>query len=120
MTVVIVALLPPRDRLILAPRRAGVELARAADLLARILDHLFPLRDPADGAGEREQHREHRGREAHRLQRDARIEIDVRIELLLDEVVVRQRDALELDRDLEQRIVLVAELVQHLVRRSSA
>jgi hypothetical protein len=32
-----------------------------------------PLRDPADGAGEREQHREHRGREAERLEGDARV-----------------------------------------------
>ena len=59
-------------------RRARIELARTADLLARILDHLLPLRDPADRAGDREQHREHRGREAHRLERDARIEVDVR------------------------------------------
>src|SRR5258708_38927720 len=29
-------------------RIAGVELARPADLLLRILDHLVPLRDPAD------------------------------------------------------------------------
>src|SRR5215216_5422960 len=87
------ALLAARDRHVIAPRRAGIELARTADLLARILDHLFPLRDPADGARDREQHREHRGREAHRLERDAGIEIDVRIELLLDEVLVRQRDA---------------------------
>ena len=68
----------PRDRHVVARGRAGVELARAADLLARVLDHLLPLRDPADGAGDREQHGEHRGREAHRLQRDARIEVDVR------------------------------------------
>src|SRR5882757_8997956 len=47
---------------------AGVELARTADLLMWILDHLAPLADPADGAGDREQHGEHRGRETHRLQ----------------------------------------------------
>src|SRR5947207_3407186 len=41
-------LLSARNRHVVAPRRAGVELARAADLLARILDHLLPLRDPAD------------------------------------------------------------------------
>jgi hypothetical protein len=60
-------LFAPRDWLIFATRRAGIELARAADLLARILDHLFPLRDPADRARDREQHGEHRGGEAHRL-----------------------------------------------------
>src|SRR5688572_7909353 len=58
---------PLRDGQVIPLRRAGIELARAADLLGRVLDHLLPLGDPADGAGEREQHREHRGREAHRL-----------------------------------------------------
>src|SRR5258708_27323253 len=102
------ALFPPRNRLVVARCRPGVELARAADLLARILDHFLPLGDPADGAGDREQHREHGGREAHRLERDTGIEIDVGIELLLDEVVVMERDALELESDIEQRIVLDA------------
>src|SRR4051794_33821527 len=76
------------DRLILALRSAGVELARTADLLRRVLDHLLPLRDPADRAGQREKHREHGGRETHRLQCDAGIKIDVWIEFLLDEVLV--------------------------------
>src|SRR3954469_10381309 len=104
------------DRQVIPPRRAGVELARAADLLRRILDHLLPLRDPADRAGECEQHREHRGREAHRLERNARIEVDVRIELLLDEVLVLEGVLLGLDRHVEKRVVLDPELVQDLVR----
>src|ERR1700733_4642915 len=79
---------------ILAQRFAGVELARAADLLLWILDHLLPLGDPADGARHREQNGEHVGREAHRLQRDAGIEVDVRIELLLYEIIVVECDAL--------------------------
>ena len=33
---------------------AVVELARATDLLVRVLDHLVPLRDPADGTRHRE------------------------------------------------------------------
>ena len=37
------------------------------------------------------------------------------IELLLDEILVVQRDALQLHRDFEQRIVLDAEFVQHLM-----
>src|ERR1700759_2154320 len=89
-------LFPPRDRDVIAPCLAGVELTRTADLLLRVLDHFLPLRDPADGARDREQHSEHRGGEAHRLERDARIEVDVRVELLLDEVLVVQRDLLEL------------------------
>src|SRR3984893_5346187 len=89
-------LFPPRNRRVVARRRPGIELARTADLLARILDHFLPLGDPADGAGDREQRREHGGRKAHRLEGDAGIEIDVGIELLLDEVIVMERDALEL------------------------
>ena len=47
-------------RLVFPPRLAGVELARAADLLRGIDDHFLPLRDPADRARDREQDREHR------------------------------------------------------------
>src|SRR6202034_851308 len=36
-------LLPLRDRRVSAPRRAGIELARAAEFLVRILDHFLPL-----------------------------------------------------------------------------
>src|SRR3546814_892576 len=60
--------------------------------------------------------REHRRRETHRLQRDARIEIDIRIELLFDEILVRQRNALEFNGDLQHRIVLVAKFGQNFVR----
>src|SRR5579884_4389120 len=103
-------LFAPRDRYVVAARRAGIELARTTDLLLRVLDHLLPLCDPADRARDREQHGEHGGREAHRLERDARIEIDVRIKLLLDEIFVAQRDLLKLHGHVEQRIVLDAEL----------
>ena len=53
---------------------------------------------------------------AERLQRDAGIEVDVRIELLLDEIFVRQRDFFQLDRHVEHRIVLDAEFAEHLMR----
>ena len=103
------------DRHVGALGGADVELARTADLLLGVLDHLLPLGDPADGARHREQHGEHRQREAHRAQRDARIEVDVGIELLLDEIVVLQRDALQLHRHLQDLLVLDAERVEHLV-----
>src|SRR3546814_15531510 len=94
----------------------SVELARAADLLRGVGDHLVPLRDPADGAGEGEEDGEHRGREADRRQDHARIEIDVREQLLLDEIIVVKRHVLELQRDLEHRIVDL-ERVEHLAHR---
>src|SRR5690606_3957028 len=83
------------DRHHLAPRRAGIELARTADLLVRIGDHLHPLRNPADRAREREDAREHRRRDAQRALHDAGVKVDVGIELALDEVLVLQRDALQ-------------------------
>ena len=43
--------------LTVAARRAGEELPRAADLVLRVGDHLVQLRDPADGAREREDRR---------------------------------------------------------------
>src|SRR5271168_1247415 len=105
--------LPLRDRHVVALCGARVELTRTADLLVRVLDHLFPLRDPADSARERKEHREHAGREAERLQRDTRIEIDIRIELLLDEIFVVQRNPFEFECRLQERIVVHAELVEH-------
>src|ERR1041385_852816 len=108
-------LFPARNRRVVALRRAGVELSRPPDFLLGILNHLFPLRDPANGACDREQHSEHRRGESHRLERTAGIEIDIRVELLLDEIVVMQRDLFEFHCDVEQRIVLYAELVQDLV-----
>src|SRR5215472_15153949 len=85
-----------RDRDVVPLRWPRIELARPPDLLCGVFDHLVPLGDPAHGPGDGEQHGEHRGGEAHRLQDDARIEIDIRIKLLLDEIIVGQRDLLEL------------------------
>ena len=56
------------DRHVVALSRADVELTRPTDLLLRVGDHLVPLCDPADRPGEREQRREHVGREADRVQ----------------------------------------------------
>src|SRR5579859_2896557 len=103
------------DGLHVALGRPFVELPRPADLVFGIGDHLLPLCYPADGAREREDAGEHGDRDAERALHDARIEVDVRVELAAHEVVVLQRDALELDRQLEQAVVVQAELLQHLV-----
>jgi hypothetical protein len=55
-------------------------------LNVRIAAHFHPLRDPARQAADREQHGEHVHRDAERLVDDARVEVDVRVELALDEV----------------------------------
>src|SRR5580700_6050520 len=83
---------------------AEVYLARARDFLLGVEQHLFPLGDPAAGAGDGEQYGEHRYRETHRLVDQAGIKIDVGIELAGDEVVVLEGDALAFESDVQQRI----------------
>lgn len=56
---------------VVALRSAGIQLARAANALLWILDHFFPLGNPADRSCHREQHGEHGGGKAECLQRDA-------------------------------------------------
>ena len=103
-----------RSRAVCEP---DVDLPRPRDLLLGVEQHLFPLRHPADRARDGEQHREHVHREAHRLIDQPGVEVDVRIELAADEVLVLERDPLELERDVEQR-VLAGDL-EHFVRRSA-
>eukprot|EP00657_Telonema_sp_P-1_P008374 TRINITY_DN29417_c0_g1_i1.p1 TRINITY_DN29417_c0_g1~~TRINITY_DN29417_c0_g1_i1.p1 ORF type:complete len:103 (+),score=40.78 TRINITY_DN29417_c0_g1_i1:134-442(+) len=47
--------------------------------------------------------------------RQAGIEVDVRIQLLLDEVRILQRDLLQRHGDLQQRIILHAQAIQNLM-----
>ena len=84
---------------------AGIDLAWTGDFLLGIVDHFLPLRQPSGGAGDGEQHGEHLRPEAHGLVDDAGVEIDVGIELAFDEVLVFQRDALELQGDFELGVV---------------
>src|SRR5216684_7028705 len=92
------------DRHELPPGGAGVELARPADLVFGIADHLLPLRDPAHGARQREDAGEHRHRDAERALHDAGVEIDVRVQLPGNEIVVLERDLLQRHRELEQAV----------------
>ena len=78
-------------------------------------DHLVPVGDPADGARHGEDDREHVGRDADRLEDDAGVEVDIRVQLALDEVLVFQRDLFQTLGDLELRVVRHAQLLQHFV-----
>src|ERR1035441_6058870 len=69
------------DRYEVADFLAAVDLPRTRDLGVGVLQHFLPLRQPADGARNAEQHRELVRRETHRLVDDARVEIHVRVEL---------------------------------------
>src|SRR3970040_452841 len=80
---------------------ARVDLSRPRDLLLRVAYHLAPLRDPSRCPRYREQHREHVDLEPQRLINDPRVEVDVRVELALDEVVVFERDPLQFERDID-------------------
>src|SRR5439155_9762385 len=101
----------PVDRHELPPGGAGVELARPADLVFGVADHLLPLGDPAYGARQREDAGEHRHGDAEGALHDPRIEVHVRVELALDEIIVLERDFLQREGELEQAIV---ELTQHI------
>src|SRR3954467_3228859 len=98
-----------RDLDVFALLRSRVELARTADAHRGIRDHLLPMRNPTDGPRDREHHREHRARNAERRVDDAGVEIDVRVELAGDEILVFERSLFETQRELEQRIVRLAE-----------
>ena len=62
-------------------------------------------------------HGEHLRGNADRLEDDARVEIHVGVQLLLDEVLVLEGDLLELLCQAQNRIVLHAQNVEHLVAR---
>jgi hypothetical protein len=81
--------------------------------LVWIGEHFFPLGDPTNRPRYGKQHREHIHGQAHRLVDQAGIEIDVRIEFALDEVIVAERDPFQLQGDFKQRIL--AHHVEHLV-----
>src|SRR5215467_10002319 len=66
--------------------RAEVHLPRPRDLLLGILEELLPLREPARRSRNCEEHGERVAGDSDRLVDQARVEVDVRIELAFDEV----------------------------------
>src|SRR5260221_4831352 len=86
-------------------RVPSIDLSGPRDLLFGVEQHFFPLGQPAGRARDGEKHREHFDGEAHRLVNQAGVEVDVRVQLARDEVVVLERDALQFERDLEEWIL---------------
>ena len=74
----------------------------------------MPLRQPPRRAADGKEHREHLDREADGGVDDAGVEVDVGIETVLDEIVVRQGHPLQLQRDVEQRAATGDR--QHVIR----
>src|SRR5437762_10521752 len=95
--------------------RTGEQLTRTADLRIGIFDHLGPLRDPADGPRDRKKHSKHRDWEAHGFEDNTGIKVDIRVKLPLDEIIIVERNFLELHREVEQGLVLDTEFVKNLV-----
>src|SRR5260370_30228792 len=74
-------------------------LPRACDLLFWVSQHFLPLRQPAYGARNREQHGKHLRLEAHRLGHDAGVEVNIRVGLALHEIILFERDPLQFERN---------------------
>src|SRR5690606_27731225 len=80
------------------------DLAWAGNALFRVLDQFQPLRQPAGGAAQGKEHREHIHRKAHGLIDDAAVEVYVGVELPLHKVFVFKGNTLQLDGDIEERV----------------
>ncbi len=65
--------------------RAQIELSGSADFKGRA-EHLGPMSDPTRHPSEREQCCVHWGWDAHRFKGNARVKVDVRVELTIDKV----------------------------------
>src|SRR6266508_1096967 len=87
------------------------------DARRAVVNHLLPLRDPARQASQREHDREHFGWNSDRSIDDTAVEIDIRVELLLDEIWIVKSDFFELLGDVQER-VSDAERGQDFIRRS--
>src|SRR5450631_1665035 len=94
------------DRNVLTFGPAHVQLTRAGNLQIWVLDHLAPLGDPARQPPEGEQDGEHLGGESHGPVDQPGVEVHVRVQLALDEVVVRERQLLQLEGDVEQLVTV--------------
>jgi Arc/MetJ-type ribon-helix-helix transcriptional regulator len=81
-----------------------VDLPWTCDLLLWVGKHLLPLRQPVDCARDRKKHREHLRFEAHGLVDDPGVKVHIGIQLALDEVVVFQRNPLQLQSDIQHWI----------------
>src|SRR2546423_935511 len=103
------------ERGVVAFAIAGVELAGAGDLRA-LVQKLAPVGEPSRGPGYGEERGEHVDRKADGLVDEARVEVDVGIEAAGGEVLVGQRPLLQLESDVEQRVLACH--FEHLVRRA--
>ena len=93
------------DRHVVAGANAVVPLHRSRDLLVAILQQFGVVREPTGHSRNREQHGEHLDGEAKRLVNQARVEVDVGVQLALHEVVVAKCGLFKFQCDVEQRVL---------------
>lgn len=86
---------------------AHVHLAWPTDAIGVLVHHLAPMGHPPYRTRHCEQHREHVLGNADGLVDDTRVEIDIRVQLTLDEVVVCQGLLLQIDGQVQERLCLV-------------
>ena len=91
-----------------------VHLTRAVDAGRLVVHELEVLSNPTRQAAHPEQNGEEVGREAHGPVNEASVEVDVRVQLAVDEVVVLEGDFFQVHGDFEE-IVVNAKVVEHAV-----
>jgi hypothetical protein len=77
-------------------------LARSVDVVFGVVEEFDPVSDPANDSRDGEKNGVHVSREAHSSVDEATVEIDVRVELSTDEVLIRKSDLFEFKSDLDQ------------------
>mmetsp|Transcript_14275 Transcript_14275/g.60390 ORF Transcript_14275/g.60390 Transcript_14275/m.60390 type:complete len:511 (-) Transcript_14275:14-1546(-) len=100
-----------------------VHLPRPRDPRHLLARHLDPLRYPSHAPPHGEDHREHLPRDTQRPEAYSAVEVHVRVELPGDEVLVGQRNLLQLHRQIEQRILnleVFEQLVAHVPHQARA
>src|SRR5680860_373411 len=76
------------DGHVLALGGPGVDLTGPVDLRLRVFHHLLPVGDPARKPSDGEEHGKHLRGEPHRPVDEARVEVDVRVQLALEEIAL--------------------------------
>ena len=95
-----------------AARLAHVDLTRPRQANVARLEELVLLREPPGRSRHREDGGKERRRNADRALQNARVEVDVRIEVTLDEVVVFERNAFEFELERKERVLPDTDLVE--------
>lgn len=80
-----------------------VDLTRSHNLVIGVFDEFRPVSEPSCESGEGEKDGEHLSGDAEGLVDNSGVEVDVRVELSLDEVLVGESDLLESHSDINHR-----------------